>query len=66
MLVSDRVSFEKSLRIPVRLEKGECGIFEGAAINGTGEVPLYFKYQGTGKVDFLEFELTKNNRRKRI
>ena len=64
VLVSDSMHFEKAIVIPVKAEKKECSFISEDMLEQKEHSALYFKYQGKGKIDFLEFEFVKKEERK--
>lgn len=54
--ISDAPTFASSANIPVELN-GQTKTFSGTLNLGTGRKALYFRYCGTGAVDFIAFEL---------
>ena len=49
---------EISGEIPVKAETGEWTSFSAQIRELSGVLPLYFRYTGSGSVDFLEFQLS--------
>ena len=56
MEVSDSPSFDSPALIPVAVQS-ENKTFSRKINMGTGTKALYFKFRGTGAVDFIAFEL---------
>ena len=57
MEISDTPDFINPFSIPVEV-RSEAKIFSGKIDLGTEEKALYFRFSGTGAVDFVAFELT--------
>ena len=56
MEVSDTPGFNSPVRIPVTVQ-GSRKTFSSKITMGTGVKALYFKFRGTGAIDFIAFEL---------
>lgn len=65
VLISDSMNFEKEVAIPVKAEKEECNFISEDTLDQKEHTALYFKYQGSGKMDFLEFEFIKEEEKEK-